>query len=349
MSFFGVTLEQIGTVSPIEGADRIEVATLRGGDFQFVIAKGSFAPGDPCLYFPVDSLVPEPVAQALGVAGKLAGAAKNRVKTIRLRGQISQGVVAKTSIVPDDILARGPEAITAHLGVTKYEVPEEHVQWATLLELPDGISVYDIEGADRYTEVAAQLLDTEVVVTEKLEGSNFSVAIRPDGQLLVNQRTKTIVPVPDGEHTFWRVARESRIVAFAHALAAKNPGKQVLVYGELFGPAIQGNYYKRPRHEVRLFDIRFGHDWLAPAAFGAAVAEFFGDATRIAVPVLFEGRLSEWLAGRSIKDASNGRSVIADVAREGLVIRPLVEQAVRDFGRLILKQRSPEYLAKTEH
>ena len=57
MSFFGVTVEVIDKVLPIEGADRIEVATLRDKDFQFIIAKGSFFPGDQCLYFPVDSLI----------------------------------------------------------------------------------------------------------------------------------------------------------------------------------------------------------------------------------------------------------------------------------------------------
>jgi len=348
MAFFGVTIEEIGSVAPIAGADRIEVATLRGKDFQFVIAKGAFAAGDRCLYFPIDSLLPAPVAASLGVAGKLAGRDKNRVKTVKLRGQISQGIVAPTSLVPDDILARGSAALTAHLGVEKYDPPEIVCNDATLVELPDGVSVYDIEGADRYTEQAALLAEGDVLITEKVEGSNFSVLVRPDGELMVNQRTKTIVPREGVDHTFWKIARERRVLEFARALAARHPGLPVAVYGEAVGPGIQGNLYKLKGHEVRFFDIRVGAGWLAPQAFLDAVASFYERPDEVLAPVLHRGPLAAWLAGRSIKEASNGRSVLADVPREGVVIRPAVERQVPEFGRLILKQRSPEYLAKAD-
>jgi RNA ligase (TIGR02306 family) len=349
MAFFGVTLEQIGSVRPIEGADRIEVASLRGKDFEFVIGKGSFQPGDACLYIPVDSLLPAPLAEALGVAGKLAGRDKNRVKTVRLRGQISQGIVASTSIVPAEVLEAGTEAITAHLGVDKYEPPELVCVDAILARLPEGVSVYDIEGADRYTEIAAMLVDEQVLVTEKLEGSNFSVFVRPDGTFAVNQRTKTLIPKEAVEHTFWKVARESRAIDFARALCERHPGEPVLVYGEVIGPGIQSNIYKLKTHAVRLFDIRVGPRFLAPDPFLEAVASFYEKPDAVVVPVLHRGRLADWLAGRSIKEASNGRSKLADVAREGIVVRPAVERFVPDFGRLLIKQRSPEYLARSDN
>lgn len=348
MAFFGVTIEAIGNVAPIPGADRIEVATLQGKDFQFVIARGAFAAGDRCLYFPVDSLLPAPLAESLGVAGKLAGRDKNRVKTVKLRGQISQGIVALPSLVPAEILAQGPAAITAHLGVTKHDPPEIVCNDATLVELPDGVSVYDLEGADRYTQQAALLFEGDVMVTEKVEGSNFSVLVRPDGALLVNQRTKTIVPREGVEHTFWKIAREQRVLDFARSLGDKHPGLPLLIYGEAIGPGIQGNLYKLKGHELRLFDIRIGGAWLSPGDFLDAVASFFGSPDKLVAPVLHRGPLASWLAGRSIKEASNGRSLLADVPREGVVIRPAVERTVPDFGRLVLKQRSPEYLAKTE-
>lgn len=349
MAFFGVTVEQIDRVSPIEGADRIEVATLRGKDFQFVIARGSFAPGDACLYVPIDSLLPQPLAQLLGVAGKLAGREQNRVKTVKLRGQISQGIVARTDVVPAELLAQGPAAITAHLGVTKHEPPEIVCADATLVELPDGVSVYDIEGADRYTEQAALLHEGDVLVTEKVEGSNFSVVVKPDGAVLVNQRTKSIVPRDGAEHTFWKVAREQRVIDFATALSKKRPGAQVAVYGEALGPGVQGNLYKLRSHTVRLFDIRVGASWLSAEEFLAEVAAFYERPAEVTVPVLHRGPLAAWLGGQTIKQASNGRSRLADVPREGIVIRPAVEREVSGFGRLVLKQRSPEYLSRTDN
>lgn len=348
MAFFGVTVEEIGSVAPIEGADRIEVATLRGKDFQFVIARSSFAPGQKCLYFPVDSVLTPGLAERLGVAGKLAGREKNRVKTVKLRGQVSQGIVAPTALVGDEWLRATPAELTAHLGVTKYEAPEIVCNDATLVELPDGVSVYDIEGADRYTEQAALLHEGDVVVTEKVEGSNFSVMARSDGLLTVNQRTKSIVPREGVEHTFWKIAREHRVLEFARALAEQHPGQQVIVYGEALGPGIQGNLYKLKGHAVRFFDVRVGGQWLGAQAFHDAVASFYPVPEDVLAPVLHRGPLSAWLAGRSIKEASNGRSVLADVAREGVVIRPAIERTVPEFGRLLLKQRSPEYLARSD-
>ncbi|MFO0553081.1 MAG: RNA ligase family protein [Polyangiaceae bacterium] len=348
MAFFGVTEEQIDAVRAIDGADRIELATLRGKDFQFVIAKGSFAPGDRCLYLPVDSLLPSSLAERLGVSGKLAGRDKNRVKTVKLRGQISQGIVADLALVPDTVRAQGPDALTAHLGVTKYEPQEILTQGAILVELPDGLSVYDIEGADRCVDIAGSLHDVDVLVTEKVEGSNFSVLCRADGTVTVQQRTKKVVPNDAVEHTFWAVARRSRAIEFAEHLVRRTPGFDVAVYGEVIGPGIQGNLYKLERHALRLFDIKRGGHWLAPDAFLEAVASFYEAPEDILAPVLHKGLLSDWLSGRTIKQASNGRSKLADVPREGVVIRPLVERILPDFGRLILKQRSPEYLAKSE-
>ena len=61
--------------------------------------------------------------------------------------------------------------------------------------------------------------------------------------------------------------------------------------------------------------------------------------------------LREWLNGRTIQEASNGKSLLApDRLREGIVVVPMVEQKVQwgdlSVKRLMLKQRSPAYLAK---
>ena len=89
-----------------------------------------------------------------------------------------------------------------------------------------------------------------------------------------------------------------------------------------------------------------------PAVVGRfldAVRGFYGRVDDVVAPVLHDGPLAAWLDGRSVKSASDGRSVIAPgVLREGIVIRPAVERQVPEIGRLILKQRSPEYLARTD-
>lgn len=346
MSTFAVTIETIATVRPIPDAERIELATLAGMDYQFVIGKGQYAPGARVLYFPVDSLLPLELAERIGVAGKLAGKDKDRVKTLRLRGQISQGLVTDLALLPPGL--SDPAQITAALGVRKYEPPEILVADAVLTRLPEGQSRYDIESADRYVALAEALMDQPVFITEKLEGTNFWVRAEPDGTVTVGQREHSLQPKEGTEHLFFTLAARQRTGAFAAALARAH-GQPALVYGEALGPRIQGNYYQLPTWTVRLFDLRIGGAWQAPQAFLDAVAAFYGDLTEV-VPIL-QGpdgtTLRQWLQGRSVKEASNGRSMLVDRLREGIVIRPLTEGSAA-IGRLVLKQRSPEYLAKSE-
>jgi len=345
MSFFGVTAEQIKQVSPIDGADRIEVASLAGMDYQFVVGKGQFKPGDKVLYFPVDSLIPIDVARKMGLEGKLAGKSKDRVKTIKLRGQISQGIVSDLSLVPAHLIEQGPQAITECLGVRKYEPPEVPCNDAILKALPDGVPVYDIESADRYVEVAGRLMGQNVMITEKVEGSNFSVLAPAGGEVLVNQHHRTIIPKEGIEHTFWKVAKEQKILELAKSLSVHHD-KDIVVYGEMLGPGIQGNIYNLSKHKVLFFDVMVNRRWLPPEEFCLAVQGFYGTLDGVSVPILaMDMKLSDWLSGKTIKEASNGKSLLADVLREGIVIKPMEEQRDQELGRLFLKQRSSEYLA----
>jgi len=127
MAFFGVTLEVLDRVWEHPDADRLDLAKVIGMDFQFVVLKGAYRSGDRVLYFPVDSLLPPHVIEALGLTGRLAGKQHNRVKTIRLRGEYSQGLVCRPETVLGEAWGHfdlSAEALTKRLGVTKYEPPQ---------------------------------------------------------------------------------------------------------------------------------------------------------------------------------------------------------------------------------
>lgn len=345
MAFFGVTVETISALNPIAGADRIERANLDGLAFEFVVPKGRHHIGERVLYFPIDSVIPQTVLEKLGLVGKLAGKDKNRLKTVRLRSQISQGLVAPLDMVAD-VANKSSEQITVELGVTKYEPPAVLVKGANLLPLPCGLSVYDIEGADRYTDVLETLRPQQVMITEKVEGQNFSVTC--DGSrtldVFVNQRCFTIQNLPDhAPHFFWTVAEKQGYIAAAKSLSLQY-NKPVTIYGEMLGPGIQGNIYGLKEPKALCFDIRIGHDYLDPLNWTNRCIEF-GLET---VPVLASGMLDELLAGKSVVEFSNGKSKLADILREGIVIRPYVEQRHPRIGRTILKMRSLEYLVNEE-
>lgn len=318
--------------------------------YQFVIAKGAYKAGDRVVYFPIDSVLPGLLIEQLGLAGKLAGASKDRVKTVRLRGEISQGVVASCDVLPPDGAepALGDD-VTARLGVTKFEPPPVTTEGGELVPLPPLVSVYDIEGCERFqTVLEAYLLDVPVAITEKLEGSHFAASVDGSGEISICQRRYRIRPVEGVEHTWHALARASGVFAALPEIARELGGPSTLTLrGEVIGPGVQGNHYRLPARRLVAFEIE---------ADGAAVdaPTFFSLCERFGLehaPVLARNvTLREWLGGRPVAQASDGPSQLnAAVAREGIVVRPWREVRDPSFGRVILKQRSPAYLAQSDY
>lgn len=111
-------IEQIIDIAPIEGADKIEVATVLG--WKCVVKKGEFKIGDSVVYVEVDSIMPEkPEYEFLRDR-------KFRVKTIKLKGQVSQGLVLPLSVLgKTNIWVTMGHDVTDELGIVKYLSPSE--------------------------------------------------------------------------------------------------------------------------------------------------------------------------------------------------------------------------------
>lgn len=88
----------VDAIEPIEGADAIELAVI--GGWKVVTKKGEFQPGDPCVYFEIDSFMPDGVPAWQFLVDKSArifnGVKGHKLRTIKLRGQISQGLILPT-------------------------------------------------------------------------------------------------------------------------------------------------------------------------------------------------------------------------------------------------------------
>lgn len=125
-----VTIRQINNIEPIEGADAIVLATVDG--WKIVVKKDEFFIGALCVYFEIDSFLPERPefeflrARSFKRMGEQGGF---RLRTIRLRGQVSQGLLLPLSVLGEshEIFAIGEGCIgadvTDQLGVQKYEPP----------------------------------------------------------------------------------------------------------------------------------------------------------------------------------------------------------------------------------
>lgn len=197
MGFFAVTVQEIeGTFThPDPEVTSIELAKVRAFAYQFVVRKGAFKPGDRVVYFPPDAQVPADVQGILGVVGKLSGNEKDRIKTIRLRGAISQGIVAPLGVFPmlDQGVPTGTD-VTEALKVTKYDPPPEMGEGGLMVPLPAGMSKYDVESCDNFPDVVPVFMDQRVYVSEKLEGENLMYVFYPEGLHCQNINLFQLVP-----------------------------------------------------------------------------------------------------------------------------------------------------------
>jgi RNA ligase (TIGR02306 family) len=332
MAFFGITIEKIGKIWPHPHADKMELASCEGLGFQFCVGKGVYSVGQEVLYFPIDTILPEELKEKIGIR------APGRIKTVQLRGEYSQGFVFSLSRAEEifgcSLKEKSPAEITLFFKATKYEPPQKFSTVGELVPLPEGQGVYDIENVDRFLDVYKGLLEKKCYIIEKLEGTNISIS-RKEGVLYVNQRANSIIEKPETSNAYWEAARQSGLIEKLSKITDGN----IVIMGELLGPSIQNNIYKFENHRIILFDIRIGTRWLSPLEFYNLCAEHNIEAA----PILAQGVLKDILGGKSADEYANGFSQYFNTLREGIVIRPEVDEYHPELRRVILKKHSSAY------
>jgi RNA ligase (TIGR02306 family) len=191
MSTFKVEQTRIEKIWEHSNADKLELAKVEGIDLQFVIGKGIYEVGTKVLYFPLDAVLPDALIEHLELTGRLSGKQHNRIKTLRLRGEISQGFVCSVEKIKEyshrekfnlnDIVYLnggydGPYHEidwTSTLKIEKYEPEDIPCQNGVLKPLLAGVSVYDIEGIERYPEVVELLWMFRVSLLKRLKEAIF--------------------------------------------------------------------------------------------------------------------------------------------------------------------------------
>jgi hypothetical protein len=174
MSTFAVTVEKI-TITEHPNADALELANI--ADYQAIVRKGQFSTGDLVAYIPEQAIVPQVLLKEMGLEGKLAGKQANRVKAIKLRGILSQGLVYPAR--PE--WQEGAD-VTELLGITKWEPPAPaHLAGEMYSAGLDRTLKYDIENIKKYPRVLEP--GEQVVFTEKLHGClhETSMVLLSDG------------------------------------------------------------------------------------------------------------------------------------------------------------------------
>lgn len=360
MSTFKVTVERVKEVQNHPNADSLDICKVEGLAYSFVTGRDEVSVGDLVVYFPIESQLPEAVKAVFpeAITKKLHGKNRDRVKTATLRGVISQGLQVAVDKFPMDRFSvdlalneswKTPGYdLTTVLGVTKFEPPEEFSRKGVFVKtLPVESPFYDIESCDRHLGIVRILSSLPVLVTEKLEGTNFSLVSHTTGEIQVCQRSFSLVPedMNNINDTYWKAAIAQGLIETAKVMS-HDRSACITLRGELLGPGIQKNIYGLSKHEIRIFDIMEDGQYIDAETFLFLIKNY----ELKSVPILESGNTSfvEYINGRDIGEVADGESLLRPgILREGLVFRPMHEQAIFGFGRLILKQHSRKYLAKS--
>lgn len=289
--------------------------------------------GAPCVFFEIDSVLPEGAAWT-----EFLRARGYRLKTMRLRGVLSQGLALPVSILGEGPIPELGTDVSERLGVTKYEAvlpdtKEVAGPFPTLVPKTDEIRLQSVLG------VLDEIGGEDFVITTKLDGTSTTFFMGEDG-LVACSRNWALKE--SDESAVWRIAGE---------LALKQKLAGLALQGELCGPGIQKNRLGLPAatfFAFNAYDTRAGRhldpDELTELCQGLGVKtvpvehRVTGDAARA-----FEHTLERYL------ELAKGTYPGTKNRKEGIVVRPLHGKRSEALGgRLSFKVISNEFLLKDE-
>ncbi|MFH8341389.1 RNA ligase (ATP) [Streptomyces sp. AM6-12] len=347
MSTLRVTAEVL-TVHEHPNADALELAQV--GLYRAVVAKGAFRSGEVALYIPEQALLPDELIDELGLTGRLAGAAANRLRAVRLRGELSQGIVCRPKALDGvDLAAAAVEGtdFAERLGITKWVPPVPPTMNGEVEPAPELLPWVDIENIQRYPDIFAP--GEPVVLTEKLHGSACLLTyVAGEDRVYVSSKgfgARSLALKEDPRNLYWRAVHAHGVPEAAARLAGRLGARRVGVFGEVYGAGVQDLTYgadgRRETLGYAVFDVSAEIEgtvrWLDTDVL---------DGELPVVPRLYSGPydIDRVFSVASGRETVSGRELHL---REGVVIRPATERySAVTGGRAIAKAVSPAYLTR---
>lgn len=391
MSHFAILELKVKSLKPVLMTDNLLIMNFETNGYQCIVNRLSeYAVGQNVLFFPPEAIIPARLVTALNISGYLAMGndkdvngdfIKQRVRSIKLKGIVSEGLVLQSHFVFDqfDTTTRDKlftllsqkefTEMTALMGVVKYKNNDEKMSEKTiqfdgsLYPLRNiGIVPYDVERWQNYTEWLAMLLPLRVFITEKVHGDNGGITYSSaDAHPIVFQRNFAIRGIgldtdfyPDQFNSFGRVHLMRTLGYFEKIVEMREfivnmygqsgiPVDRVTIRGEKIGNKVQSNYYKSHERTFYAFDIEVDGCSVNADIFLELCQKFdIPNVPVIAIGVV----LSDWIGDSDLNALCEGASQINNyVMREGIVIKPMIEDVVGYYKhRLFLKAVSVSWL-----
>ena len=341
------SIQTIIEINPIEGADKIEVASILG--WKVVVEKGKYKPGDSVVYAEIDSFLPiRPEFEFLRKScyKKLIDDSEGfRIKTVKLRKQISQGICFPLDILkdlnyPNDNRENPTYAfaintdVTSFLNITKY-IPYIPAILSGICKgkFPSFLHKTDEIRIQAVPKIINELSGKEVYIATKVDGSSATFYYN-NGEFGVCSRNLEFLR--DEKNSFWKTAIELDLEN-----KLKSIGKNIAIQGELYGNGIQSNRLQISNTDLAVFNI-FDIDTYKYYGYRDFVT-FVNIMGLKTVPIdkvtVFNFALEELL------EMAKGKYEGTDNHREGIVIRP-TQECYSDAldGRMSIKVLNNDYL-----
>lgn len=336
-------------------ADALELGKV--GSYQVVVQKGLYESGDEVVFAPEKSVLTGQIKSEF--ENYLAGSDKDRVKAVRLRGEISSGIIIPKHLVPGFEIFNLGEDISDKLGITKYEppIPTQLAGKVKSFDMPF-IGNHDCEHANVY--VNDLIKGERVVITEKVHGSQFILAheIETDKTIVSSKgMLKSGLSIEESDdNTYWIATKNDDIVG---RITRNFDSGVIQVFGEVI-PVQKGYNYGQTKPTVRIFDVRVNGDSIP---YDKVPNEF----SEIWVPVIYDGTLNleekevliyedrergirkvriDNILPKDVVNLCKGKELVSGNSvhiREGMVIRPYVDRNAKDGTKLRLKVINPAY------
>ncbi len=349
-----VTVRTIDALTAIQGADRIEVATVDG--WNVIVKKGEFVEGGLGLFFEIDSFLPvEPRYEFLGKTKEHQGKTGYRIKTMKMRGTISQGLMLPLELFPEVTEATDYD-FSEVLKVTKYDVAvgkkgQPNMEGRTNSSFPSFIPKTDQNRIQNLMSYFNIHKDMNFEVTLKLDGSSctmykmardfkwYEKLFQKLGFKYNNYEFGVCsrnVNLKDGDNNFWNVARKYNIEETLPIGYA--------IQGELVAPNIQNNHEKVSGAEYYVFDVRNINEnrYLLPDERHEFMAYFIPQAKH--APILHTGQklFEEHTELDKLLESVEGQSMNPQTISEGRVYKSTTKE------NITFKAISNKYLLKCE-
>ena len=341
------SVQKILAIDPIPNADMIEKATVLG--WEVVVAKkDNFQVGDLVVYIEIDSIVPDkPEFEFLRDR-------KFRVRTIKLRKQVSQGLIMPLSILKGKNYKEGQD-VTKEIGVIKYDpqgdkerrLAEEQANrtksrikrfmsrypWYRRLFMPKQakknwpkfIKKTDEDRIQLFPHICEQYADTEFIVTEKLDGQSgtYFLLRKPKHKFLwwefgsefvFGVCSRNLLRAKEDNSSYWTIAKQYGIRSILEQLIGNT--KFVAIQGEIIGIGIQGNKYKLQGYDFYAFNLIFENATIPDNGMRYMLNPY----NLKSVPLLDDKfRLLSTIP--EMVEYSKGKSTLSPILREGVVVR----------------------------